>query len=396
MKWYFLLLTLALPTFSAFAAPSKIAFWNQTRRGANFFNEEETPERFREARKIGIEVVRLVFNKWKSLRPGAKYGDFLIGPKDSEFTGLVAEDLAYLKKVLGYAHAAGIKVVITNLSLPGLRWVQHNKNQNDFRLWGDFRFHAETESFWKELALALKDEPAVVGYNLLNEPHPEKVKPGFQDWYLGNYERWYESVRNTPRDLNLFHERLAAAVRQVDPETPIVLDSGFYATPFAFKVLRPLADEKTIYSVHMYEPYSFTNYHNEGKFSYPGQGPIGESEPPAEFTWNRSQLEKLLEPVVAWQKKFGVPASRIFVSEFGTFRANRGAADYLEDLLSIFEARGWHWAFYSYREDTWAGMDYELGETKHEPGEVYPLVTRKKHYRGNRLFDAIRRRLTPR
>jgi hypothetical protein len=38
-----------------------------------------------------------------------------------------------------------------------------------------------------------------------------------------------------------------------------------------------------------------------------------------------------------------------------------GAADYLKDLMDIFNQNRWHWAFYSFREDTWDGMDYEIG-----------------------------------
>ena len=35
-------------------------------------------------------------------------------------------------------------------------------------------------------------------------------------------------------------------------------------------------------------------------------------------------------------------------------------ATYLEDVVDAVEARGGHWAFYSFREDVWDGMDYEL------------------------------------
>ena len=27
----------------------------------------------------------------------------------------------------------------------------------------------------------------------------------------------------------------------------------------------------------------------------------------------------------------------------------------------MFNELGWHWAFYSFREDSWTGMDYEIG-----------------------------------
>ncbi len=368
---------------------SKIEFWDTTRKGANFFNEAETRERFQAAKKIGVAVVRLVFNKWKSNAPNARVGDFLIGGKDSDFKALNAADLAQLKAILDWAHEAGIKVVVTNLSLPGLRWVQHNDGKSDFRLWEDFKYHAQTELFWRALATALKEHPAVVGYNILNEPHPEKVRPQFEDWYTGDYPKWYESVRNTPRDLNLFHDRIAKVIRSVDAVTPIVIDSGFYSLPAAFSILRPLSVENVLYSFHMYEPYSFTSYQNLGKFSYPAKAPIGESEVPPVIDWNRKELAQLLEPVVTWQKKHQVSSHRIFSSEFGVFRANQGAEKYLADVVSLLDDQRWHWAFYSFQEDSWAGMDYQLGPKKHEPGQLYPLEKRKEHYFQNSLFDVI-------
>ncbi|MEW5701809.1 MAG: hypothetical protein AB1792_06230 [Candidatus Zixiibacteriota bacterium] len=33
----------------------------------------------------------------------------------------------------------------------------------------------------------------------------------------------------------------------------------------------------------------------------------------------------------------------------------------MHDVIQVLQSHGWHWAFYSFREDTWDGMDYELG-----------------------------------
>jgi hypothetical protein len=63
-----------------------------------------------------------------------------------------------------------------------------------------------------------------------------------------------------------------------------------------------------------------------------------------------------------------IGANRILVGEFGVFRTNPGAMSYFEDLVSLFKAKRWHWAFYSFREDTWPGMDYELGTGKEGVG----------------------------
>ena len=35
-------------------------------------------------------------------------------------------------------------------------------------------------------------------------------------------------------DLNLFYRKMVKIIREVDQDTPIVLDSGFYATPLGF------------------------------------------------------------------------------------------------------------------------------------------------------------------
>jgi hypothetical protein len=87
---------------------------------------------------------------------------------------LQAADLATLKASIRRAHAAGLKVVIAPLSLPGMRWSQNNHNQFDDRIWQDKKYWQEAALFWRDLALALKDEPGIVAWNLINEPAPEK------------------------------------------------------------------------------------------------------------------------------------------------------------------------------------------------------------------------------
>lgn len=149
-------------------ANPKLDFWNQQRRGANCFNKAITTNYFQAARAADIEFLRLAPDKWKS-----QQRDFLIGNAD-QFETLAAEDLKQLKLTLDNAHAVGVKVVLTMISLPGARWRQLNGGKNDDRLWRDPAFMARAEKFWTLLAAELKDHPAIVGYNPLNEPHPER------------------------------------------------------------------------------------------------------------------------------------------------------------------------------------------------------------------------------
>jgi aryl-phospho-beta-D-glucosidase BglC (GH1 family) len=379
---------------SAAARESKIRYWDAQRKGANNFNEAPSREWWFEAKAAGIALVRLAPNKWKSARR-----DFLVGDAD-DYAGLVEADFAALKRSLDDAQEAGVKVVLTMLTLPGSRYTQANGGTPDFRLWRDPRFLPQAARLWRDLARRLKSHPAIVGYNPLNEPVPERaagVASSDEDLLA-----WHARVRGTPADLNRFDAEMIKAIRWEDRETPVVLDCGWWANASAVSYLKPAADDKTLYSIHVYNPFEYTNRQkNDGRFGYPGKfvntSGEGASRREAEVELNRAYLERVVAPVGAWQKKYGVPASRIFVGEFGCNRTVAGAAGYLADLISIFDARGWHWAFYSFRDDgAWGGMDYELGAKP--PGAAYwRAVERGERPRlprvNNPLWDVLKNAL---
>jgi len=48
--------------------------------------------------------------------------------------------------------------------------------------------------------------------------------------------------------------------------------------------------------------------------------------------------------------------------------------------MDAVEERGGHWAFYSFREDEWDGMDYELPESL-KPGRFYRMSEQARRTR---------------
>jgi len=237
-----------------------------------------------------------------------------------------------------------------------------NNNKRDLRLWKESKFQDQAIQFWKDLAQRLKGHPAIVGFNIVNEPHPE-LAHGKHSFWDGKLAQWYETVKGSEGDLNLFYDKVIKAIRSVDSDTPIVIESGLFGTPWAFDYLEPIKDENIIYSFHMYEPYEYTTKRiNEGKYSYPSQMPIEDLGEP--FLLNRGGLINFLKPIDKWSTKNQIPSNRIWVGEFGGNRHVKGIDFYIKDLISIFNEKEWHWSFYSYREDTWEGMDYELGTQK--------------------------------
>ncbi|MGJ8629175.1 MAG: glycoside hydrolase family 5 protein [Sulfitobacter sp.] len=352
---------LALPLYVGMAVSTSaqsINFWKQTRTGANAFNKVQTEEWFEDANDLGVSWVRLAFDKWYSERR-----DFLVG-NAGDYQGLVADDLAELRRALDWAHANGLKVVLSPLTLPGARYGQNNGFKYDSRLWRDPAFSDQANQYWHDLATALSDHPAIVAYNIINEPAPElgtdiaeHVRPGD----VARFKGWYDVHQDTPADLYSFYNRTIATIREIDPDTPVMVDAGWYAQPGAFTYWPgPLADNNVLYSFHMYEPYAFTshgNFKDKEGLSYPGNAPFGGEV----LAWDAAVLRDYLAPFYAWADRHKIPRSRLVAGEFGCYRRNEGCQQYLSDVINIFEENETHWAFYSFREDEWDGYDYEVG-----------------------------------
>ena len=343
-----------LTACSCSAQNAKLEFWNQQRKGANGDVADADDAWFKAAAGYGIEWVRLAPAGIKSSKR-----DPLIGDAD-EFSGIPPADLKQVTAALDRAEKHGVKVVLTVFSLPGLRWKQQNGDKFDYRLWHDKKFHEQSATFWKELAAAVKDHPAVVGYNPLNEPHPERAdgieEPG------PKFDQWRAKAKGTAADVNVFYATVSAAIREVDSHTPIILDGCFHASPAGLNVLKPSNDARELYAFHFYAPWNFTTFRvNKGRFEYPSKMPRWGKEPEA---WTADRLPALFEPVRVWAKQHKVPTNRILLSEFGCDRRVAGAEPYLRDVLKVAAKERWHWAFYSFRSRSWDGMDYELGTQK--------------------------------
>jgi hypothetical protein len=337
----------------------KITFWNtMPQRGTNCMNEVPTEAWFRDAKEINLTWVRLVYDKWDS-----EGRDFLLGDADN-YQGLMQKDLHTLKQILLWADRYDLKIVLTPLSLPGCRWSQNNNQRYDARIWEDYHYQEGAIRFWVDLAKELSNYDCIVAYDIINEPYPE-IKTGLEEQTkVGDAKRfstWYAQYKNTPHDLYDFYKRIIQAIRQVDRDTPIMVESGFYAQPPSYcEFPDTFSDDTILYSVHMYEPYAFTsngNFRNGAQYTYPGTIPFGDGL----VLWNRDTILTYFEPFEHWIKTQHIPLDRIVVSEFGCMRRNPGAEAYLADLVSILEEKKYHWAFYAFREDAWDGYDYEIG-----------------------------------
>jgi len=127
--------------------------------------------------------------------------------------------------------------------------------------------------------------------------------------------------------------------------------------------IEPVKAPAVLYAFHFYDPWIFTTYRiNKGRFEFPAKMPASDSE--EMMVWTPDDFASRLRPVVEWSKRFEIPASRVIAAEFGCDRRVSGAREYLAELIAQLNAHRWHWAFYSYRDPDWDGLDYELGTQK--------------------------------
>lgn len=387
---FLLILATGFPVFRANAANDKQAFWNKQRAGANYFNREISTEMLDAAQALHIQFIRLSPSRWRS---SANSRDYLIGDAD-KYTGIPPADLEKLISALDQCQQHHVKIVLAPLSLPGGRWAQQNGNKKDLRMWCDIAYQDQDAEFWRDLAKALRNHPAIVAYNIINEPMPERAtKPPLGDSLTEGFGQWYQKLaKGTPADLNAFYRKIVKAIRQVDSKTPIMLDSGQYATVNAFDYLEPVPnDTEILYAFHQYEPYSYTNFQqNKGNIVYPS---VITSEDDTR-KWDANGIKSYVNRVRDWASRNNIPSNHIVAAEFGANRKLPGVAQYLSDNVSAFNENGWHWAFYSFREagwdgveNGWDGMDYELGPEALNKDDL-EAIARNKPYQVHRNSSA--------
>lgn len=180
-----------------------------------------TADDIRFIKRAGFNSVRVPFN----------YRLFVTEGEPRKLEGVGYE---MLDRVVGWCRKEGLYVVLDMHGAPG---GQTGDNIDDS--WGyPFLFESPeaqqlTIDIWRKLAARYAREPAVVGYDLLNEP-------------IAHY---FDAAHFNPK-LEPLYRRIVAAVREVDKNHVIFLGGAQWDTNF--KVFGPPFDPKLAYTFHKY------------------------------------------------------------------------------------------------------------------------------------------------
>ena len=255
-----------------------------------------------------------------------------------------ATNLAILDAALPLARAAGIKIVICAAETYG--W---SPTVFQGGAVGLATYRTNLANFWTAMAQRYINEPAIVAYDLLNEPATDYFSQG----------SWYTNVMPAA----------VAAVRSVNSRIWLMVESEYQGQAGNFNTMPVLADPYVIYSFHMYAPPSYTSQ-GIGSFVgytpiYPGTNSIwGPADTNSIYTyWDKEALRNAMITEINFS--LAHPDKRILVGEFGVLRWAPGADKWLNDCIELFEEYKWDWCNHS--PSGWNGFNVTYSTNINDP-----------------------------
>ena len=229
------------------------------------------------------------------------------------------------REILPWAEKYGIDVVVDLHVAPG------GRANSDMNMFYEKPYGDHFVACWQKIARRFRGRRRIYGYDLINEPNQQFSGVPDGDWWS-------------------LQRRAAEAVRAIDPDVTIVIESNGWDSPSTFSYLRPLRMTNVIYQAHMYLPMAFTHQGVAGacrwtptKYPDPAKG------------WDKEFLRKSLADVRKFQLEHD---AKIYIGEFSAIAWAKGAEKYLSDCIAIFEEYGWDWSYHAFRE--WQGWNVEL------------------------------------
>jgi len=222
-----------------------------------------------------------------------------------------------LRRLLSWADKYNLKIILDLHASPGAQnadW--HSDSSGKAFLWERESFQERAFSLWQFLAEEFKGNPAIAGFDLLNEPVVDKKKIPF---------------------LIKFYKKLISRIRESDRDRLLFVEGNLWAQEIDF--LSGLLSDKVKISIHTYQPLDFT-FNFRHFYRYPGiiSG----------VKWNKSVLRRSLERYKKFSDKY---STELFVGEFGVNYRNGhfGELAWLEDVLSLFKEWGFSWTYWTYK-----------------------------------------------
>jgi endoglucanase len=277
-----------------------------------FFAEEDAAY----IASLGANVVRLPLN----------YRHFESDAHPFEY---IEKGFERLDRAIEFCARHGLYVILDLHAVQGWQntdWHCDNASRHVY-FWQHLHFQERFNALWQQFALRYRGNPAVAGYNLMNEPVTGAP-----------YGRFGKDTPSDWEAINQVYANAVEAVRAVDDEHIIFLEGDHFSQRFSG--LTPPFAPNLVYSNHDYTPYGL------GPGKYPGHKD-GQA-------WDYAAQEEhfLDQEGPRFTRQHNVP---LWLGEFGS--AYNGPREEVKDRLramndqlSIFNAAGAHWTTWTYKD----------------------------------------------
>jgi len=238
--------------------------------------------------------------------------------------------LALLERAVDTSAARGLYTILDLHALPGGQ-NQHWHSDNPTHVaafWEHPVLQDQVTEWWEAIAGRFAGNPAVAGYNLINEP----ASPD-GDVLAGYYAR------------------LAAAVRAADPRHILFLDGNRYGTDFATFARLAQTLDNVVFAVHDYALPGLVSPTNRPRPTSRADGGVYPGTTRGEW-FDRDVVEQTFLRRTEFMTRTGTP---VWIGEFGPLYTGDPAADaeryaLLRDQLEIYDAHGAGWSLWTYKD----------------------------------------------
>ncbi|WP_309383843.1 glycoside hydrolase family 5 protein [Cerasicoccus frondis] len=272
---------------------------------------QDDPDEWDYYHSKNLDLIRIPF-KWERIQP-TLYGTV---------------DFTDLDTVVALAHARGMKVVLD----------MHNYARRDGYIIGSTQMpNAAFADVWEKIADHYKNETAIYGYGIMNEPH-------------GTGGLWPAAA-----------QAAADGIRNVDTNTWIIVGGENYSSASTWRTSNPNLDVVDAYGKTMYEAHIYFDQ------SYPaGDGSYAsfDSENPAD-----DRGVRLVHPFLLWLQEKGY---RGFIGEYGVpnndVRWNTLLGEFMAHI-SAYGVSGTYWA----GGQNWGSYPLDISPTNNYSTDSIPM-----------------------
>ena len=221
-------------------------FWEGSLENMGLHHDENS---FKEMSELGFNSVRFLLNyRWFE--------------EDSAPYVYKQEGFDFLNQSIAWAKKYNIGLVL-NMHYPQGGYQSQGKGT---ALWTDPENQKRLVSLWGEIARRYADEPAIIGYGIVNEPVvPEKSTAGESVGQCRSLvQRCTDEIRKYDQNHIIFAERVAAIQDVTTGETLW----AEYSTDLLWYLID---DQNVVYEEHFYEPTTFTHQTAQKTAEYPSE-----------------------------------------------------------------------------------------------------------------------------